>query len=207
MARRGVLYFAMIFLYCAVAPAGPVAAAADPQTVVTDFGNNALAMLGDPHLTPDQRRQRFHDLLDQDFDFSQVARFVLGRYWQPATAEQRQQFAAAFENYVVVAYSNRFDDFIGTTFKVTSERPQSADIVIVRTDVTRHDGGPPAHVDWRVSQVGGAYKITEVSIDGISMSLTHRQEFASVMERNGGNVADLITQIEQRTAAGAAGAK
>ena len=203
MVRRRVLGIAALLLCCALARPASVGAAADPQSVVTDFGNNALSMLGDPHLSQEQRRERFHALLDQDFDFPQVARFVLGRYWQPATEDQRKQFAAAFENYVVVAYSHRFDDFIGTTFKVTGERPQGGDAVVVRTDVTRQAGGPPAHVDWRVNQISGAYKITEVSIDGVSMSLTHRQEFAAVMERNGGNITDLIAQIEQRTAAGA----
>jgi phospholipid transport system substrate-binding protein len=203
MVRRQVIGIAALLLCWALARPTPVGAAADPQTVVTDFGNGALLMLGDPNLSQAQRRERFHALLDQDFDFPQVARFVLGRYWQPATEDQRKQFAVAFENYVVVAYSHRFDDFIGATFKVTADRPQGGDNVVVRTDVARHAGGPPAHVDWRVSQVGGAYKITEVSVDGVSMSLTHRQEFAAVMERNGGNITDLIAQIEQRTAAGA----
>jgi phospholipid transport system substrate-binding protein len=201
MLRRGAFWFAAFLMLLTLTPAARLAAATDPQAVVTDFGNSALSMLADASLSQAQKRDRFHALLDQDFDFAQVSRFVLGRYWQSANDDQRKRFAAAFENYVVAAYSNRFNDFIGTTFKVMGQVPQGSDAVLVHTDVSRHNGGPPAHVDWRVVRVDDGYKIAEVSIDGISMSLTHRQEFAAVMERNGGNINDLIAQIEQRAQA------
>jgi len=37
-----------------------------------------------------------------------------------------------------------------------------------------------------------------VIVEGISMSLTHRQEFASIIEKNGGKVADLIAQLREK---------
>ena len=56
----------------------------------------------------------------------------------------------------------------------------------------------PAKVDWRVSNDTGSPKITEVIVDGISMSLTHRQEFASLIERSGGGVGGLIAQLKAK---------
>jgi len=198
--RRLFRTFSMLLLLVALAPFASARAAADAQSVVADFGSSALGMLGDSRVSLAERQKRFHDLLDRDFDFQQVARFVLGRYWQSASDDQRKRFAQVFEDYVVLSYSKRFDDFTGTSFKVTGERSEGAASTIVRTDILRRNGGQPAKVDWRVSKVGDDYKITEVTVDGISMSLTHRQEFAAVMERNGGDIADLITQIQQRTA-------
>jgi phospholipid transport system substrate-binding protein len=185
-------------LLMAVAPLTGALAATDATGVVADFGDRALKMLNDPGLSPADRQRQFHALLDQDFDFNTVARFVLGRYWQTATDEQKQQFAQVFKDYVVQTYSKRFSEFSDTSFKVTGQRPEGNNATIVRTDVMRQGSAQPAHVDWRVVKAGDGYKITEVSVDGISMSLTHRQEFASIMERNGGNVADLIAQLRAK---------
>src|SRR5579863_5560765 len=181
MTRRSVVWSAFLLLSLALAPVPRAAAAVDPKEVVTAFGDNALQMLGDPSLSQDQRRERFRALLDQYFDFPRIARFVLGRYWRSADDVQRRQFEEAFEKYVVAVYSVRFSDFVGTTFKVTGEVPQG-DTVVVRTDVIRQNGAPPAHVDWRVVNANGADRITEVSIDGVAMTLTYRQEFAQILE-------------------------
>lgn len=178
---------------------GVAAAATEPTGVVADFGDRTLQMLSDQKLTQPDRESRFGALLDQDFDFQTIARFVLGRYWQTASDDQKQQFAKVFRDYVVLAYANRFNEFSGASFKVTGQRPESETTELVSTQVQRRDGGAPAHVDWRVRKGADGYKITEVIVDGISMSLTHRQEFAAIIERNGGNVGDLIAQLRQRT--------
>jgi phospholipid transport system substrate-binding protein len=184
----------------ALAPLSGIAAAAtEPTGVVADFGDRTLQMLSDQKLTQPDRESRFGALLDQDFDFQTIARFVLGRYWQTASDDQKEQFAKVFRDYVVLAYSNRFNEFSGASFKVTGQRPESETTELVSTQVQRRDGGAPAHVDWRVRKGADGYKITEVIVDGISMSLTHRQEFAAIIERNGGNIGDLIAQLRQRT--------
>jgi MlaC protein len=48
---------------------------------------------------------------------------------------------------------------------------------------------PPIEVDWRLAESDGRYKISDVSIDGVSMALTQRSEFAAIVQRNGGRVA------------------
>jgi len=203
MVLRRLAFSALGLLLLWLAPAPRSDAATDPAGVVTDFGNRALKMMNDPGISDGERRKRFHALLDEDFDFDVVSRFVLGRYWQSASDSERRDFAAVFKDYVVQSYSNRFNEFTDTTFKVTGQRAEGDTNTVVRTDVARK-GGAPAKVDWRVTKVASGYKITEVSIDGVSMSLTHRQEFAAIMEKNGGHVSDLIAALRQKLASNSA---
>ena len=199
MLLRRLVISALGLLLLALAPAPRAMAAADPSGVVTDFGDRALKLMNDPGVSDSERRKRFRELLDEDFDFDVVSRFVLGRYWQGATEAERKDFATVFKDYVVQSYSNRFNEFSDTSFKVTGQRAEGDVNTIVRTDVSRK-GGAPAKVDWRVTKVASGYKITEVTIDGISMSLTHRQEFAGIMEKNGGRVSDLIAALRSKVA-------
>jgi phospholipid transport system substrate-binding protein len=195
--RRLVLVVGFALL-AAGAPVVPALAAGESAAVVTDFGDHMLQMLNNPQMSPAERQKQFGALLDKDFDFATIGRFVLGRYWQSATDQEKQQFAPVFRDYVVQSYTVRFGEFSGASFKVTGERPESANTSIVRTTVMQKNSPTPAKVDWRVSTTTGSPKITEVIVEGISMSLTHRQEFASLIERQGGGVSGLIQQLKAK---------
>jgi phospholipid transport system substrate-binding protein len=81
---------------------------------------------------------------------------------------------------------------------VTGERPEGPGSTIVSATVMQRDNPPPAKVDGRVSMDTGSAKITDVITEDISLSLTYRQEFASVIERSGG-VSGLIAQLRAKT--------
>jgi len=141
MVRRCFLTAALVLLAGALAPAIPAEAAADPAALISNLGSQALQVLG-KDVTPAQRAARFRELLRQDFDVPGIARFVLGRYWNAATEEQRAEFVKLFEDYIALAYSTRLAEYIGETFKVTGSRPD-ADGAIVSSQIIRPAGAPP----------------------------------------------------------------
>jgi phospholipid transport system substrate-binding protein len=199
MMRRSFLTAA--FMLAAAGPGIPAAAAADPTAMVSNLGSRALEVLG-KDATQSQRVARFRELLRQDFDVPGIARFVLGRYWNVATEEQRAEFVKLFEEYIALAYATRLAEYTGETFKVTGSRPE-ADGAIVSSQIIRPAGAAPVKVDWRLTDRTGNYKISDVSVDGISMAVTQRSEFASVIQHNGGQVQSLIAMLRERTGAGA----
>ena len=194
MMRRSFLTAAFVVLAGALAPAIPGAAAADPAAMISNLGSQALQVLG-KDATQSQRVARFRDLLREDFDVPGIARFVLGRYWNTATEEQRAEFTKLFEDYIAVAYATRLAEYTGDTFKVIGSRPE-ADGAIVSSQILRPAGAAPVKVDWRVT---GRNKISDVSVDGISMAVTQRSEFASVIQHNGGQVQGLIAMLRDKT--------
>ena len=197
MMRRSFLTAAFVMLAGALAPAIPAAAAADPTAVISNLGSRALEVLG-KNSPQSQRVARFRELLREDFDVPEISRFVLGRYWNVATEEQRAEFLKLFEEYIALAYSTRLAEYTGETFKVTGSRPD-ADGAIVSSQILRPAGAAPVKVDWRLIRRNGAYKISDVSVDGISMAVTQRSEFASVIQHNGGQVQGLITMLREKT--------
>jgi phospholipid transport system substrate-binding protein len=197
MMRRSLLTAAFIVLAGALAPAIPAAAAADPAAVVSNLGSRALEVLG-KNAPQSQRVARFRELLREDFDVPEISRFVLGRYWNVATEEQRAEFVKLFEEYIAVAYSTRLAEYTGETLKVTGSRPDAGG-AIVSSQIVRPAGAAPVKVDWRLIGRNGVYKIFDGSIDGISMAVTQRSEFASVIQHNGGQVQGLITMLREKT--------
>ena len=198
MMRRSLLTAAFVLIAAVLASAIPAAAAADPTALISNLGTRALEVLG-KNATPSQRVDRFRALLREDFDVPGIARFVLGRYWNIATDQQRAEFVKLFEDYIALAYSARLAEYTGETFKVVGSRPD-ADGAIVTSQILRPAGAAPVKLEWRVTGRDGAYKISDVSVDGISMAVTQRSEFASVIQHNGGQVQGLLTMLRDKTA-------
>jgi phospholipid transport system substrate-binding protein len=201
MLRRSVLTAAFVMLAAGLAPAIPAAAAADPAAMISNLGSRALEVLG-KGTSQSERVARFRELLREDFDVPGIARFVLGRYWNTATDEQRAEFVKLFEDYIAQAYATRLAEYTGEKFKVTGSRPEP-DGAIVTSQIIRPAGAAPVKVDWRLTGRNGVYKISDVSVDGISMAVTQRSEFASVIQHHGGQVQGLLAMLRERAAGNA----
>jgi phospholipid transport system substrate-binding protein len=174
------------------------AAAQDARSFVGTLGREAIAVMG-PSISPAQRLARFRQLFSNDFDVPGIGRFVLGRYWRIATPQEQGEFLRLFQEYIVRAYSTRLAEYGGEPFRVIGARP-AGDQTVVTSEIIRQNGAP-VEVDWMLVDRGGQYKISDVYVGGVSMKVTQRDEFASVIQRTGG-VSGLLAQLRQKLAAG-----
>ena len=174
------------------------AAPSDPAAFVQNLGDQSIKILqSSTDLTA--RKAGFSKLFTEGFDVPKIGRFVLGRYWNQATPEQQKDYIAVFGQYVVALYAGQFSGYSGEKFKVTGSRPLDGGRATVSSQIIRPNGGPPIGIDWTLEQEEGGYKIIDVSAENISLTLTKRQEFASVIEQGGG-VPALINLLKQKVA-------
>jgi phospholipid transport system substrate-binding protein len=176
----------------AAAEMAPGAASQFIRTVSDD----AIRVLRAKDLPKPERDARFRALLRQRFDMPFIARFTLGRYWNAATAQQRDTYTAAFTEYVLQVYSKRLEEYAGETVQVISERSAGTRdmIVLSRVALPSRD---PTDFQWRVREVDGEPRIIDVVVAGVSMVVTQRDEFAAVLQQR--SVDGLIAAIRART--------
>jgi phospholipid transport system substrate-binding protein len=170
------------------------AAGEDPADFIRILGNQGLAVIRSS-ATLDQKATYFHQMLHKDFALTDISRFVLGPYWRVASKTQRREFCSLFEDHLVRFYGQRFAQYGGETLAVNGSRTDPAS-VIVTSQIIRPQG-PPIEVDWRLMISDGRYKISDVSIDGVSMALTQRSEFAAIIQRNAGRVPGLLATMRE----------
>ena len=99
---------------------------------------------------------------------------------------------------MVHAYVERFSDYSGETFKVMPSHVEGENGTIVPAQILRAGGQPPVVLDWRVQGPPTGLRIRDVSISGVSMAVTYRDEFASMIQRNNGQVGVLIAALRDR---------
>jgi phospholipid transport system substrate-binding protein len=199
---------ALAWIVLAVVAAHPLRAAAadtDPAAFMTEVSGKVLQLLNDKQQPAAVREQQFEKLVTDNFDVPKIARFVLGQSWRTASDDEKQQFGQVFEHYMVQVYWMRFGQYNGQSFKVTGQQAQSDTLTTVSTQIVQPSGQPPVKVDWVVTKEDGGLKITDVSIEGISQAVTYRDEFASVLEQNGGHVSALIAQLSSKLKAQTSG--
>jgi phospholipid transport system substrate-binding protein len=170
------------------------AAGEDPADFIRTLGNQGLAVIRS-NATLDQKATYFHQMLHQDFALADMSHFVLGPYWRVASGVQRREFRSLFEDYLVHYYGQRFTQYGGENLTVNGTRTDPAG-VIVTSQIVRPQGSPIA-VDWRLVVSDGRYKISDVSIDDMSMALIQRSEFAAIIQRNGGRLAGLLATMRE----------
>jgi phospholipid transport system substrate-binding protein len=173
------------------------APAASPQSFVDDVATLAFKAMDQSH-SDQEREKRFMSLLEQDFDVPRISRFVLGKYWASASDQERVGFRAVFETYMARAYSRRLGEYAGETVRVTGLRSEGETATIVNSEIIHQQGSPPVKLVWRIYKSGDDYRIVDISVEGVSMVLTHKEEFASIIERDGSGVAGLIRTIQMK---------
>lgn len=198
--RRQALGFGVAFL-AAAAGAFPVYAndiSADAKGFVDKLGRDCIAAISDQSIPEEARRAKFKELLLDGFDVPAIGRFVLGRYWRTATDEQKQEFLKLFEAMILTTYADRFRNYGGEIFKVNTARSEGDNHSIVQSQIIRPSGGEPIGIEWRVLKPKGSLKIVDVIVEGVSMSVTQQQEYASVIQRNGGSLDPFLADLRQR---------
>ncbi len=151
-------------------------------------------------IRPESEGAVLRDLIRVGFDLDVTSQFVLGKFWGRAKAEQRAEFKDLFAEYLVNTYANHFQRYrIGTLTVVASNRITGGDF-LVQTTIDRTNN--TANVVWRVRARHNEYRIIDILIDRISLALTHRSEFASVIQR--GDLEKLLQILRTRTSEQAA---
>ncbi len=160
-----------------------------------DLTDRAMVQLAEPGLAAAEQKLRFRGLLNEGFDLPQIGRFVLGRYWRHADMTQQSEFIDVFEDMMLYRFMPLFSDLSGEKFDVGPSRPytNNPDFLSVESKLLR-PGEAPIHVNWRIRKRDTGFKIVDIVAEGVSIAVTLRSEYVSVLKRNGGDV-DALTRV------------
>ena len=164
---------------------------------VENLGKQVVEKVSNINLSESERIVNFRNLYLDAFDNYYISRFVLGQYWKRLDSNMRKQFVESFNNYIVTTYAPKFKGWEGT-FKATDSLLEN-NYYNVKMNVLNKDG-PTLKFMWKIYlDKNKNFKILDVNIDGVSMLVTQRAEFMSVIKNNPKGVIGLIEAMEKKT--------
>lgn len=186
---------ALLFAVPGVARAAP--SSNDAAAFVRSLADDLLKVLSS-NTTGAELRQEVSDLIARATDIDLIGRLVLGRAVRTASPAQLGEYQRLFSDYVLRSTVERLEQYDGNSYEVTGARQVSDTDALVDTNIAR-PGSPPLRVVWRLRETEGQFAIIDVVVEGISLVVTQRDEFASVIQRNGFD--GLLAQLRRLTSA------
>jgi phospholipid transport system substrate-binding protein len=177
------------------------AAAADgPRDVVQRLGDEVLAVLRDPSVSNDEKRNRIEQIAVRGVDFETLSRLVLARHWSRFSPDEQARFQTEFRRHLSVTYGKSVDSYKNETFTITGERDEARGDKTIKTKIVRGGGAEDILVDYRVRQVNGEWKIIDFIVEGVSLVSNFRSQFQDLLgSREPG---ELIALLHDKNAKG-----
>jgi phospholipid transport system substrate-binding protein len=189
-------HFLTIAAVSALLPLSAWAQSADKAAAFVKSTGDRLVAVVNGSGSAGSKRSQMTQIIDSDVDVDGIGRFCLGRYWKQATPDQQKKYLALFHEVLVTNITSKLGEYQGVTFTMGRARPQDEEAV-VSTTVVRPNNGPTA-VDWVIANPSGSPKIIDVVAEGTSLRLTQRQDYASYLTHNNGNVDALIAAMKNQ---------
>ena len=127
-------------------------------------------------------------------DFNGFARGVMGQYYRQATPAQRTSFTNTFRQSLMRTYAKGLSAYNNESYSIrpfTAGRDPSK--AVVSMDFKTNSGNIP--VTYQLIQSGDSWKVRNVSLNGIDIGLTFRNQFSSTVQNNKGNLDNAIASF------------
>lgn len=164
------------------------------ELVIEQLKNESAAIKTDPG--------RINQLVDQlivpKFDFPKMSRWVLGKNWRTASAEQKTRFTSGFQKLLIRTYANALVQSTDVTINYLPVRTsEDGSKSIVKTEIDRNNGGPLIPIEYRLYKNGDHWLVYDVSIDNVSLVSTYRGTFNTDIKNKG--LDSVINSLESRS--------
>lgn len=199
--RRFITALAVIVVFAVSAPPSQAAASAETiaqgRAMIQGIVDEVVALISRKDISVADRDKQFQVIFRKNFNVPALGRYALGRYWRKASEAQRAEYLKVFERFVVKTYSVRLGQFAGEKIKIVSARPDTKGVV-VESEIITGDGKAPIVLKWRIRETKMGLRIVDVVIENISMALTQKQDFASVMRQQNDGISALVAALERK---------
>ena len=168
------------------ATAQPAAAATATEQLKTAI-DRVILTLDNPSLKGDsrllERRAAVRKIANEIFDFNEIARRSLGRYWQPLSDGQRSEFVGLFADLLERAYISKIELYSGEKIVYSGEKVDG-DLASVSTKIMTKNG-TEVPVDYRLFKKAEKWMIYDISVEGISLVSNYRTQFNKIIQTSG----------------------
>jgi len=185
----------------AVALLGTTAALADQdaEAFARDLIDRGFAILRDDSVDDATRSAKFHAFILPNIDARKTGLFTLGNYRRGANEADIDAFVAAFAEYSTSMYETRLTTYRNATLTIIGSlenRPGDVTVNTLGSDVGLRE---PVRISFRLLGSNGSYKIVDIQVAGIWLSVEQRDQFASLLGQNDGRIGALTSILIERT--------
>ena len=169
----------------------------DPKQFIQEIVDEAKKVLVDSN-TKEFKTEKLSEIALKTVDIKGVAYYSLGNYRKKLNDEQLDEYLVLFEKYFLKSFTSRLTDYSDPKIDVISTEVLNPKYTIVKSLLLATDKKPEVNIEWRVyTKNPDKPLIRDLIIEGLSLARTQKEEFASVIESNNGDITKLFITLKE----------
>ena len=169
----------------------------DPKQFITEIVDEAKKILVDSN-SKEFKAKKLSEMALKTVDIKGVAYYSIGKYRKNLNEDQLNEYLSLFEKYFLKSFTSRLTDYSDPKIDVTGTEVLNPKYTIVKSVLLATDKKPEVKIEWRVyTKNPDKPLIRDLIIEGLSLARTQKEEFASVIESNNGDVTKLFDTLKE----------
>ncbi len=190
LTRRELGGAALAALFAFVAPA---AANTPAEDYVTGIAEDVMSLANNGKKGP-ALKARFAALLNRYINLKGIADYALGPYSKKLPADKRSEFYTLVSNYAAALFVYYLEDFRGSKLEIMSTTKQGK-FTVIQSAIT--GGGGREQVRWRLTPSGNGFRVSDVNIKGVWLTISMKDRFSKVLRSSKGDFEPLFAELRE----------
>ena len=195
MKKKFFIIFFFIFLVY-ILPNKSSAYSSDPKQFISEVVDKAKKILVETN-SQEFKTKKLSEMALKTVDIKGIGYYTLGSYRKGLSDDQIEEYSILFKEYFLKSFSSRLTDYSEPKIEVLSAEILNPKYTIVKSLLLADEKKPEVKIDWRVyTKNPDKPLIRDLIIEGLSLARTQKEEFASVIETNNGDITKLFITLK-----------
>ncbi|MDC0853112.1 ABC transporter substrate-binding protein [Candidatus Pelagibacter sp.] len=167
-----------------------------PEVFVQSTVNRASEILS-KNISKEKKTDGLKIIAKETVDIMGVGFYSLGSARKVLNDNQKQKYFDLFEDYFLKSFSSRLSEYTNPKIEVKSKKVINKNYTIVNSVLVSTPNRPEVKIDWRIyTKNPDNPLIRDLIIEGLSLARTQKEEFASILNSNDGDINALFITLE-----------
>ena len=169
----------------------------EPDIFVQSTVNRASKLLSDD-ISKNEKIKELQMIAKDTVDIKGIGFYTLGAARKNLSSENKEKYSTLFEKYFLKSFASRLAEFTNPEIDVFAKEILNKNYTIVNSTLIATSERPEIKIDWRVyTKNPDNPLIRDLIIEGLSLARTQKEEFASILNSNDGDITALFKILEK----------
>ena len=195
--KKKIFIIVFFVFFSFITPNKSNAYSSDPKQFIAEIVSEAKKILVETN-SQEFKTQELSEMALKTVDIKGIGYYTLGNYRKQLSDDQMKTYTVLFEKYFLKSFTSRLTDYSEPKIDVLSAEILNAKYTIVKSVLLANDKKPEVKIEWRVyTKNPDKPLIRDLIIEGLSLARTQKEEFASVIESNNGDISKLFITLQE----------
>jgi phospholipid transport system substrate-binding protein len=169
----------------------------EPDVFVQSTVNRASAILT-KSISREDKMNELKLIAKDTVDIRGIGLYTLGSFRKNLSENEKNEYLDLFENYFLKTFSSRLSEYTNPKIEVKDKKVLNKNYTIVNSVLVGTSERPEVKIDWRIyTKNADNPLIRDLIIEGLSLVRTQKEEFASILNSNNGDINSLFKVLKE----------